>query len=412
VQQQEHTGTALASGGISSKSHEALAGTSTIHCSTPQEREYLQQLLLSGRLNGRSTSEFYAFGKILGVGSFGKVRVAWNKLTGEKVAIKTYEKSRLKEQNQWKRAQQEVRLMERLNHRNVIRLFETIESAKRVHIVMEFCGGGNLCSYVKMRKRLGEDEARRIFQQLALSLEYLHSKDIVHRDVKLENVLFDGEKNCKLVDFGFSVYVRDKKLKIFCGTPSYMAPEIVQRTEYLGKPVDIWSLGVVLYALLCGCFPFTAKNYPDLYKKIIRGHYRMPESLSHSVRDLLRNMLVTDPLRRYTLAQVMGHPWVKKKAHTGSARKPQCLEHLISSNPRDDLVPELLERLECFGLVNSVVVHSLLHKQHNAVTTLYYLLKSKRAKSKPAGGIGGLSAMTAQAASTTASAVIAQAPMF
>ena len=136
---------------------------------------------------------------------------------------------------------------------------------------MEYAGGGNLCSYVKGKGRLGEGEARSLFLQLLSGVEAMHAACIVHRDIKLENVLFDeGQRTVKLVDFGFSVMVRDpaKRLKIFCGTPSYMAPEITQRREYLGRPVDVWSLGVLLYACLAGHFPFTAKTYPELYKKM------------------------------------------------------------------------------------------------------------------------------------------------
>ena len=138
---------------------------------------------------------------------------------------------------------------------------------------------GNLCQYVKARKRLGEADARAIFVQILMAVEYLHTTGIVHRDIKLENVLFDENRSMKLVDFGFSVGCRDptKKLKIFCGTPSYMAPEIVMRRQYEGRPVDIWSLGVLLYAMLCGMFPFVAKSYPELYKKIVRAHLRLPD---------------------------------------------------------------------------------------------------------------------------------------
>ena len=254
--------------------------------------------MASGRLaRGRSTTDFYTFGKTIGVGSFGKVRLALHNVTGQKVAIKTYEKSKTKDSSQWKRVQQEVRLMERLNCHHCIRMFEVMETPKRVHIVMDVAEGGSLCAYIKQRKRLHEDEARHVFCQLSKAVEYMHSLNIIHRDIKLENVLVDRHRNMKLIDYGFSVYVRDKKLHIFCGTPSYMAPEIVQRREYWGKPVDVWSLGVLLYACLCGCFPFTARNYPDLYKKIIRGHYRIPDTLSRGARDLIRSMLCVDASR-------------------------------------------------------------------------------------------------------------------
>jgi len=345
--------------------------------SSAEERTYLQRLLLSGQMQGKSSSEFYAFGKVLGVGSFGKVRTAWHKLSGCRVAIKTYEKAKSKDPNQWKRVQQEVRLMERLNHVHVIRLFEAIESPKRVHIVMEHCGGGNLCNYVKLRKRLGEDEARFIFQQVSAAVEYMHSLHIIHRDIKLENILFDDERNMKLVDFGFSVYVKDKKLKIFCGTPSYMAPEIIQRKEYFGRPVDVWSLGVLLYACLCGFFPFTAKNYQDLYRRILRGAFKIPDTLSPGSKDLIRNLLVVDPHRRFTLSQVRSHPWILQKNDGYQSSNKASKAHLVSPNPVNDLSEPVLSKIEEYGISRDVMKHAVLHRQHNCITTIHYLLLSR-----------------------------------
>ena len=243
-------------------------GVEAVQRQLQREREWLARQKLKAyvalpEFDSRATTDFYGFGKVLGQGSFGEVRLAWHRLAGQKVAIKSYEKSKLTEPNHWRRVQQEIRLMERLNHPHIIRELEMIDSPKRIHIAMEYAGGGNLCSYVKAKQRLSEGEARKVFLQLLAAVEYMHDNCIIHRDIKLENVLFDDEQqNVKLTDFGFSVMVRDpmKRLKIFCGTPSYMAPEITQRREYLGRPVDVWSLAVLLYACLAGHFPFTAKT--------------------------------------------------------------------------------------------------------------------------------------------------------
>jgi hypothetical protein len=221
------------------------------------EREHLEQMLCSSRPKDRSSTDFYSFGEIVGTGSFAKVRLAVHKLTGQKVAIKTYEKSKIKDAHALKRITQEIKLMERLDHPLISRFFEAIESARRIHIVMELIGEGNLCSYIKERKSLSEDESRGIFSQLCSAVDYLHSQHIIHRDIKLEvlwsihfvrhscffaipnliisqshpniiqlqNVLFDSQRNVKLIDFGFSVQCKEPKtLKVFCGTPSYMAP--------------------------------------------------------------------------------------------------------------------------------------------------------------------------------------------
>eukprot|EP00611_Tribonema_gayanum_P016801 TRINITY_DN2921_c0_g1_i4.p1 TRINITY_DN2921_c0_g1~~TRINITY_DN2921_c0_g1_i4.p1 ORF type:complete len:843 (-),score=157.03 TRINITY_DN2921_c0_g1_i4:998-3451(-) len=235
-----------------------LTKASEEHC-TPQERHRLQRLLLSlqcsaGGLGasasgkGCTSLEFYSMGVLLGEGSFAKVRRACHKLTGQAVAIKTYERAKVTDPQQWKRIQQEVRLMERLNHPRVVRLFETVEGPKRTHLIMEACSGGNLCT---------------LLDQILQAVEYLHVREIVHRDLKLENILLDEARNVKLVDFGFATSVaQGRRLHVFCGTPSYIAPEIIKRTDYAGKPVDIWSLGIVLYALLCGCFPFSVPRIP------------------------------------------------------------------------------------------------------------------------------------------------------
>jgi len=155
------------------KSSVALQQLSSKFC-TIAEQQYLQSVMSTGSMKGHSTTEFYTIGKVVGVGSFAKVRLAWHKLTGQAIAIKTYEKSKIKDANHLRRIQQEIRLMEKMNHPSLIRLFETLESPKRIHLVMEYTSGGNLCSYVKKRKRLPEDEARCIFTQLCVSLEYMH----------------------------------------------------------------------------------------------------------------------------------------------------------------------------------------------------------------------------------------------
>jgi serine/threonine protein kinase len=358
-----------------------LTSLSSKFCS-PTELSYLQQIMSTGDLAGRSTTEFYTIGKVVGVGSFAKVRLGWHKLTGQAIAIKTYEKSKMKDASHLRRVQQEIKVMEKLNHPRLIRLFETLESPKRIHLIMEFVSAGNLCSYVKRRRRLPEEEARKIFHQICIALDYMHECEIIHRDVKLENVLLDKDGNSKLIDFGFSVFSKDKKaLKVFCGTPSYMAPEIVRRIEYDGKPIDAWSLGVVLYALVCGCFPFSAKSYPELYKKIMRGQFKMPDALSHSLKDLISSLLTLEPRKRCTVSAAKNHPWVHN-GKNGTFRDadawtcdPGCSEILISKHAKNDLNESVLKTLDEFGIKRDVAIHNTLNKAHNGINTCYYLLK-------------------------------------
>merc|ERR1711988_618798 len=302
------------------------------------------------------------------------VRVARHKLTGQYVAIKTYDKAKIKDPNQLRRIQQEIKLMEKLDYELVIRLFEAIESPRRIHLVMEYLGGGNLCSHVKSRKCLPEDEARQIFVQICQSVMYMHSLNIVHRDIKLENVLFNTDREANLIDFGFSVVCpRDKRLKVFCGTPSYMAPEIVKRTQYRGKPIDIWSLGVVLYAMMSGCFPFSAKTYPDLYKKIIKGHFRFPDSFSPSLRDLICNMLRADPSERFTIQQCRNHPWAIKY-NPKSLKCAMASQYTVSKDPRHDIYKEVIDRMMVLGINREELISDLMHRKRNSLTACYYLL--------------------------------------
>ena len=158
-----------------------------------------------------------------------------------------------------------------MNHPNIVKIFEAFETEDNVYLVMEYVGGGSLHSLLKEQsdRRLQEEDAKRLFKQIMTALQYCHRKSITHRDIKLENILLDEHRNVKLIDFGFSTCIpNDKKIKMFCGTPSYMAPEIVRRDEYAGPPADVWASGVLLYALTNGCFPFRGGTDKELYRRI------------------------------------------------------------------------------------------------------------------------------------------------
>jgi serine/threonine protein kinase len=365
-----------------------------------QARQRLKAFVASDVFDGRATVDFYGFGKVLGQGSFGEVRLAWHRLAGAKVAIKSYEKTRITDPAQWRRVQQEIDVLHRLNNPFCLRMFETIDTPKRIHIVTEFCGGGNLCTYVKAKGRLSEAEARKIFIQLLTGIEYLHAQGIIHRDIKLENVLFDDETRdvVKLVDFGFAVVVRDpwRRLRIFCGTPSYMAPEICQRREYHGRPVDVWSLAVLLYAMIVGRFPFSGKTYPELYKRIAAAQVSFPDHMSGAARDLLRRMLNPDPNRRLTLALAKSHPWIAPGLplsigyNLGPPEEPAPLgplpdkSLLVSGDAANDINEAVLQRSEYLGYKRTQMLSTLLSRERNACTTTYYLLLSRIGRSAKA----------------------------
>lgn len=224
--------------------------------------------------------DHYKVGSRVGQGAYAAVRVAVQIKTNRKVAIKIYEKSKIRDLQRRKGVRREVKLLQKLNHVNIAKILDTVESNNHINIILEYVGGGSLHSYLKKQtvsyfkslfqdRRLSEESCRPLMYQIIQATKYLHSKNICHRDIKLENILLDESCSPKLIDFGFSTcFPLERKVKMFCGTPSYMSPEIVSRIEYRGDKADIWALGVVLFALLQGFFPFKGSSDSDLYKKI------------------------------------------------------------------------------------------------------------------------------------------------
>ena len=256
--------------------------------------------------------EFYKFVKLLGKGAFGKITLGIHKLTGKYVAIKSIDKANIKDEYSRRKVFQEVYILKKIRHSCVIRLLEVFESEKHFLMVMEYSGGGDLLQYVKKRKRLNEQSSKAIFKQILYALGHCHCRSVLHRDIKLDNVLMDGEGGVKLCDFGVSRMVKKgHTIQEQCGTPAYLAPEIIIDKGYQGFSADIWSLGVLLYAMVQGTVPFKASNITDLHKLILAGEFDFPvDSVSAEVKDLVRRMLVLDPAKRISIPQMLNHPWV------------------------------------------------------------------------------------------------------
>ena len=248
----------------------------------------------------------------MGVGSFGKVKLATHGPTGTKVAIKILNRGRIKEMNMEPKVARETRILRSFDHPHIIRLYEVIDTPTDIFVVMEYVSGGELFDYIVSRGRLTENEARRIFQQILSGIEYCHYHGVVHRDLKPENLLLDQDHNIKIADFGLSNLIRDGEfLHTSCGSPNYASPEVICGSMYAGPEVDVWSCGVILYALLCGSLPFDDENIPNLFKKIKNGIYSLPGHLSELSRDLIPRLLVVDPLRRITIPEIRQHPWYR-----------------------------------------------------------------------------------------------------
>lgn len=258
----------------------------------------------------------FVLGNEIGKGAYATVRSAQNKENNSKVAIKIYDKFKLLTPSRKKNAEREIKILTKLNHPNIIKLYKTVENQKSLNLILEYVSGCSLMSYVKKRhnKKLDESEARRIFKQIIQGLEYCHNLNITHRDIKLENILIDPHHCVKIIDFGFSTcFSNDKKIRLFCGTPSYMSPEIVTKQESFGPPSDIWAAGVVLYVLLTGTFPFRASHSKELYTKIQRGAYFMPSNISQEAASVISAMLTVDPLKRPTAKLVLEYSWFKER---------------------------------------------------------------------------------------------------
>lgn len=257
-----------------------------------------------------TTTDFYRIGKMLGRGAFGKVNLAMHKLVRKLVAIKSLNKECLTDEAQKQKLMKEVGLLLKLRHNHVVKIYETIETEKHIIIVMELCAGGDLLNYVRKRRRLKEPYAKVIFKQIIDGLCYIHSKYIAHRDIKLDNILLDGKGNVKIADFGVSKQCQKGQLRMTeqCGTPAYIAPEILKDKGYTFS-VDIWSAGVVLFAMLYGTVPFKANNMEELHKLIVRGKYQLKDDISIEARNLLRGLLEVNPEKRLTIKQIYRHKW-------------------------------------------------------------------------------------------------------
>lgn len=239
------------------------------------------------------------------------------------MAIKTIEKEFLKDEYSKKKLLREIYILKKIKHVNVIRILEVFETEKQVLIVMEHAGGGDLLHYVKKKKFLPEKEARTIFRQIVYGLAHIHSRSVLHRDIKLDNILLDSDGGVKICDFGVSKII-DKACAINdqCGTPAYIAPEIITNEGYKGFYVDHWSLGVLLYAMLCGTVPFKASSMKDLHTLIHKAKYTYPVWVSTSIiyiilcsigaQNLIDGLLKIKPEERLSLPEVLDHAWVNE----------------------------------------------------------------------------------------------------
>ncbi|XP_051009634.1 putative sperm motility kinase W [Acomys russatus] len=304
----------------------------------------------------------------IGQGTYGSVRLAQHKLTGTLVAIKTIANS--KRRLHW--ILSEIAILETLEHPNIIRLFQVLETPKCYHLVMEYAPGGNLFQLVREEGRLEEEKARKIFGQIVAAIKHCHSMDIIHRDLKPQNILIDEDGAVKVIDFGLATRSRaGTKLKGQCGTKGFFAPELVHDIAYDGRKADIWSLGVLLFFITTGHLPFSSKQWCETAKKITTATYDIPTYLSGQLENLIHQMLTVAPEMRPSIEELEKHPWVIK------------LEPTVHDSYSDSTI---IDTLCDAGFDATKIRRSLQEKTYDATMAAYLILKEQARKGLKLGG--------------------------
>ncbi|KAL7380380.1 hypothetical protein ABVT39_016830 [Epinephelus coioides] len=318
----------------------------------------------------------YRLLKTIGKGNFAKVKLARHILTGREVAIKIIDKTQLNP-NSLQKLFREVRIMKILNHPNIVKLFEVIETERTLYLVMEYASGGEVFDYLVAHGRMKEKEARSKFRQIVSAVQYCHQKHIVHRDLKAENLLLDADMNIKIADFGFSnEFTMGNKLDTFCGSPPYAAPELFQGKKYDGPEVDVWSLGVILYTLVSGSLPFDGQNLKELRERVLRGKYRIPFYMSTDCENLLKRFLVLNPAKRGTLEQIMKDRWINAGFEEDELKPYTEPELDITDQKRIDVMVGMGYNLD-------EIQDSLAKMKYDEITATYLLLGRKASELEP-----------------------------
>ncbi|XVE71256.1 hypothetical protein DITRI_Ditri10aG0136200 [Diplodiscus trichospermus] len=278
----------------------------------------------------------YEMGRLLGKGTFAKVYYGKGLTSGESVAIKVISKDQVKREGMMEQIKREISVMRLVRHPNIVELKEVMATKTKIFVVMEYVRGGELFAKVEKGK-LQEDVARKYFQQLISAVDFCHSRGVSHRDLKPENLLLDENENLKISDFGLSALPEqlrnDGLLHTRCGTPAYVAPEVLRKKGYDGSKADIWSCGVILYVLLAGFLPFQDENIMKMYRKVFKAEFELPPWFSTESKRLISKLLVADPERRITIPAIMRVPWFRK----GFTRPLAfSIEEPISDNTEDD----------------------------------------------------------------------------
>uniref|UniRef100_A0A7N6F6W8 non-specific serine/threonine protein kinase n=1 Tax=Anabas testudineus TaxID=64144 RepID=A0A7N6F6W8_ANATE len=290
------------------------------------------------------------------------------------VAIKIIDKTQLDAVN-LEKIYREVQIMKMLDHPHIIKLYQVMETKNMLYLVTEYAKNGEIFDYLAKHGRLSELEARRKFWQILSAVEYCHNRNIVHRDLKAENLLLDGHMNIKIADFGFGNFFQPgEPLATWCGSPPYAAPEVFEGQQYEGPQLDIWSMGVVLYVLVCGALPFDGPTLPVLRQRVLEGRFRIPYFMTEDCEHLIRRMLVLDPSKRLSLAQIKEHKWMTLDV---PVQRPVLYQQPLSAEGDagvGEYSEQVLRLMHSLGIDQHKTIESLQNKSYNHFAAIYYLL--------------------------------------
>lgn len=340
----------------------------------------------------------YLLGDTIGEGTFGKVKLGTHVITGENVAVKILEKERIVDVADVERVAREIHILKLIRHPHIVQLYEIIETPRQLYLIMDYANGGELFDYIVANVRVKEREACKFFHQIVSGVDAIHDSGVVHRDLKPENLLLDEDKNIKIVDFGLSnTFTKGQLLKTACGSPCYAAPEMIAGQQYVPSLCDIWSCGVILFAIICGFLPFEDQNTSNLYNKILRAEYQLPRFVSKAAKEIISGMLTTDPTARLDFDAVRRTSWylglidthdltlrppdlqfVDTTVGCGNPMCTRCNEWFSHGSRHID--DEILSELEKYNFPKEYALNCLKMNKHNHATTTYYLLLEKKTR--------------------------------
>ena len=317
----------------------------------------------------------FKMGKKLGEGRFSIVKLGTHSLTGQPVAIKILDKTKIAKLEDKERINKEIQIMKKINHFNITKLYTIIETKYIIYLIQEYVQGKELNDYLYTKGKLSETEACKIFHQIISGLSYLHYIGIAHRDFKPENILLTNDnKILKIIDFGLgNMYKKGQLLKTGCGSPCYIPPEMIKEEEYDGAKSDIWSAGIILYLMLCGHLPFYEEDNQLMFDKIIEGQYIIPQFLSEEAKDIIKKILEVDPNKRLNFEEIKEHPWFNIINKKYMMYKGIDIEENII--PIDE---DIVAQMEKYGINKIETRYHILKNYHNKITTIYDLLLKKK----------------------------------